>query len=109
MSTQTTLDLRERVDTVLEAVDGATDTDWKAEALDAVRRTCEDMAEFISDEIWSHTGLASTREDRALGPIMRTAARMGWCVKTCYTRPSKRSNLSGKPVWKSRLYRGGVL
>jgi hypothetical protein len=54
--------------------------------------------------VWE-TGLDCTREDRALGPIMQKAARLGWCIKTDRVRPSRRSRMSGKPVWKSLLYK----
>ena len=90
-------------DDALERVERNAMEAWKREALAAVERTCRELPEFFADDIWDR-GLDSTREDRALGPIMRTAARNGWCVKTDRVRPSKRSHLSGKPVWKSLIY-----
>src|SRR5262245_26419295 len=81
---------------------------WKGEALEAVRRTCLALGEFISDDVWRTGGLASTREDRALGPVLLAAKRLGWCEKTNRLRPSLRSHLSGKPVWRS-LCRAEVL
>jgi hypothetical protein len=95
----------EQRDRILEAVDQATDEQWREAALAAVQRTCEQQAEFISDDVWRN-GLDSTREDRALGPIMLRAARAGWCKKTDRVRPSVRSHGSGKPVWKSKLFGG---
>lgn len=91
-------------DEALERVEKHADARWKQDALAAVEATCRALPEFISDDIWEMGGLVSTREDRALGPIMRTAARNGWCVKTDRVRPSKRSHLSGKPVWKSLIH-----
>lgn len=93
-------------DAALAQVDAGADPRWKALALDAVRRTCEQRAEFISDDVWEVGNLPSTREDRALGPVLRQAARQGMCVKTDRVRPSVRSHLSGKPVWRSLLVRG---
>ena len=51
-------------------------------------------------------GLDSTREDRALGPVMQRAARNGWGVRTMAGRPSARSHGSPKPVWRSPLCPG---
>lgn len=53
--------------------------------------------------MWTVGGLTGTREDRALGPVFQRAARKGWIVKTDRVRPSVRSHLSGKPVWRSLL------
>lgn len=94
-------------DRALDQVDEAADARWKEHALECVRRTCEQLPDFISDDIWTTGGLDSTREDRALGPIMLQAARLGWAVKTDRVRPSARSHGSGKPVWRSRLYEPG--
>lgn len=89
----------------LEQVEEAADDDWKEEALAAVERTCMALPEFISDDVWTTGGLESTREDRALGPILLQARRLGWCEKTDRLRPSRRSHLSGKPVWRSLVRR----
>lgn len=91
----------------LRQVDENADPDWKDLALDAVRRTCEQRSDFISDDVWEVGELPQTREDRALGPVMLRASRLGWCVKTDRVRPSKRSHLSGKPVWRSLLHASG--
>jgi hypothetical protein len=90
-------------DEALRQVDEHADARWKADALAAVEGLCRARKDWISDDVWE-TGLESTREDRALGPILRTAARNGWCRKTDRVRPSKRSHLSGKPVWESLIY-----
>lgn len=91
-------------DVQLARVDEHADQDWKQQALNAVHRVCELRPDFHVDDIWSLTDLPSTREDRALGPVMLTAARRGWCVKTDRVRPSARSHGSGKPVWRSLIY-----
>ena len=87
----------------IKQVEENADEAWKEEALAAVRATCEALPEFISDDVWER-GLDSTREDRALGPVLMKAKKEGWCVKTDRLRPSVRSHLSGKPVWRSLLY-----
>lgn len=94
---------RNERDVAIERVDAAADEQWREDALAAVWRTACMRDEFISDDVWAVGILERTREDRALGPVMRRAARMGWCVKTDRVRPSVRSHLSGKPVWRSLL------
>ncbi len=92
-------------DQALRQVDDAADPDWKDVAYAALERTARLLPEFISDDVWATGGLTSTREDRALGPVFRRAARDGLCVKTDRTRPSVRSHLTGKPVWRSLIYK----
>jgi hypothetical protein len=87
----------------LAAVDDHAEPEWKDEALEAVYRTAVRLPEFISDDVWD-SGLPRTREDRALGPVFMRAARLGWMRKTDRVRPSVRSHLSGKPVWRSLIY-----
>lgn len=90
------------VEQVLVNVEKNADEIWKAAALEAVRQTCLNHHAFISDDIWA-TGLPSTREDRALGPVLMKAAKLGWCRKTTEMRPSKRSHGAGKAIWISNL------
>ena len=92
----------------IQRVEEHADPDWKTDAYEAIRRTCERMPEFISDDVWTVGGLTGTREDRALGPVFLRAKRDGLCVKTDRVRPSVRSHAAGKPIWVSRIYRGGA-
>lgn len=94
----------QRNDAVRQA-DAHAEEEWKTEALEAIRRTCLRLPTFISDDIWNIGELASTREDRALGPQLTRAKKLGYCVKTGEHRPSVRSHLSAKPVWRSLIYR----
>jgi hypothetical protein len=96
---------RQSRDDALDRVEAGSDPAWQAQAFAAVRKTAEVMQEFISDDVWQ-TGLAAPREARALGPIFLHAVRSGWIVKTGRVRPSVRSHLSGKPVWRSLIYLG---
>lgn len=97
--------VRATAEQAIQQVEENADPDWKTLALEAVRVTCEQRAEFHVDDVWDVGQLPHTREDRALGPVMRQAARLGYCAKTDRVRPSVRSHLSGKPVWRSLLYR----
>ena len=91
-----------RADDGIQRADEHASPDWKEQALAAVRQVCAAQREFLCDDIWS-TGLEETRENRALGAVMRKAAKLGWCVRTDRTRPSVRSHGSPKPVWRSLL------
>ena len=87
----------------LDLVEANTDDDWKEEALQAIHQVCRQKPDFICDDIWA-TGLRSTHNDKALGPVLMAAKKLGYCVKSDRVRPSLRSHLSGKPVWVSRLF-----
>jgi hypothetical protein len=93
-------------DEALRRVDEHADPEWKDVAYDAVVLTARNFREFISDDVWKVSDLPSTREDRALGPVFLKASRAGLIAKTDRVRPSVRSHLSGKPVWRSLIYEG---
>ena len=57
------------------------------------------------DDLWD-AGLEPPTSPRALGARMQAAARRGVMVKTADYRPSVRSNLSPKPVWRSLIFPG---
>jgi hypothetical protein len=82
------------------------DPAWLEAATVAIRKVCETLPGFISDEIWSVGGLEHSPHDRALGAQIVKAAKTGWCRKTDRMRPSVHSNGSGKPVWVSLLWKG---
>lgn len=91
-------------DVAIERVAEASEPDWQGKAFVAIRQTAEAFPEFISDDVWSHTGLEQPREGRALGPVFLHAVKAGWIRKTDRVRPSVRSHLSGKPVWVSLIF-----
>lgn len=95
---------REETRRAITQVEENADDGWKDQALAAVEKVCRSRYDFISDDIWELGELDSTREDRALGPVLIKAKKLNLCVKTDRVRPSKRSHLSGKPVWRSLLY-----
>ncbi len=75
------------------------------EAVAAVRCVARRNAEFTSDDVWEWLGGCDTHEARAMGPVMRRAAKMGYCKKTTNTIPSKDPTCHGrdKRVWRSLL------
>lgn len=95
-------------DRALQQVDRNADEQWKDRALAAVRTVCEQRAEWHSDDVWALTDLDEPREARALGPVVLRAIRLGYCEKTDRVRPSVRSHGSGKPVYRSLIYRGAA-
>lgn len=90
-------------DAALVQVDEHADDQWKADAWNFLVDYLESHQTMFVDDLWE-AGLPSTREDRALGPLFVKAARMGLMVKTAEYRPSVRSHLTGKPVWRSLIY-----
>lgn len=96
--------IEETLECIRQVEEHATD-DWKQQALNAVEATCRRLETFISDDVWE-SGLKATSEDRALGPMLIVARKAGWCQKTDRVRSSKRSHMSGKPVWRSLIYKG---
>ena len=102
--TQLTLDdARRQRDAALEQVQRNADPAWCDRALEVIRQVCEERADWHSDVLWEF-GLDEPAEARALGPVIQRAARLGWCSRTDRVRPSVRSHLSPKAVWKSNLY-----
>lgn len=92
----------------LVAVEANADDDWSARALDTLERWLRTHETFFVDTFWDESGLELPKEARALGPVILKASRAGWMVKTDSYRPSIRSNLTVKPVWRSTLYRPAI-
>lgn len=90
----------------IRAVEAAGDPEWASVALDAVYRTAERLPYFHVDAVWQDAAMTGTVDDRAMGGVMRKAARLGWISKTDRVRSSLRSHGSGKPVWRSLVYSG---
>lgn len=82
-----------------EHADGA----WLVAAQAVVRHLAETRREFTTDDVWR--SLASTREPRALGAVMRWAAAAGLVENTHQTVPSTRPECHARPVavWRSLL------
>lgn len=95
----------------IERADESADPDWKARADDAIERVARMMPEFTSDDVWEHGGLGGTRENRALGPRMRSAAQRGIITATENFRPTRqvKSHSSPARVWRSLIYQGSLL
>lgn len=88
------------------------DESWQAAATVAVRDLALDRDSFTTDDFhalmaWRHPGLV-THDGRALGAVMRHAAKEGWCSASDQTTPSMRTVSHRRPVrvWVSQIWRG---
>jgi hypothetical protein len=89
----------------VERVERNADERWKFAALTAVIYLSHRRAEFTTDDVaefLSHTDV-TTHEPRAMGAVMRRAARQGFIVATDRYRPSTRPQAHQNPkrVWRS--------
>lgn len=89
-------------DGALGAVEANADPDWLAEAWELLVAYLKAHDTLFVDDFWAETGLREPREARALGVVFLKAARKGYMEKVGF-RPSVRSNMTEKPIWKSNL------
>ncbi|MFJ7590154.1 hypothetical protein ACIQZO_22760 [Streptomyces sp. NPDC097617] len=81
-------------------VDANADGEWKAYALGFIAELSGRMAQFTTDDLWD-AGLIKPREPRALGPVMRRAAKRGLIATTGEFRASRYRNCAPLPVWST--------
>jgi hypothetical protein len=87
-------------DAAIAQVDANADDEWKRYALGFIAEMSADMDEFTTDDLWD-AGLIKPREPRALGPVMRRAAKRGLIATTGEFRKSRYRNCAPLPVWAS--------
>jgi len=86
---------------------------WRTYAIAFLKRYLQTHATMFVDDLW-RAGLAEPKSPRALGAVIQHASRFGWCVQVktadgCIAaRPSVRSNMQLKPVWRSQLFSGAT-
>ena len=92
-------------DEALARVKEHADKEWKAEAMRAVVRVARERGRFTTDDVWAVLGESGTHEPRAMGAIMRQAARNGWVRATDEYVRSSRVACHARPlrVWESGL------
>lgn len=92
----------------LEQVKANANRLWMEAAKRIVYDLCGSRKEFTTDEIWQELDktMHKTHEGRALGAIMREAARNGWCRKSGRWTKTKRENCHGSdiPIWESDIF-----
>ena len=82
---------------------------WKEYAISFLLGYLEKNQVLFVDDLWD-AGLREPKSPRALGAVIQEAARKGWIeeIKTpdgVAARPSRRSNMQLKRVWKSLAYK----
>ena len=84
--------------------------EWKQYALLFLRDYLRQNETLFVDDLWD-AGLREPKSPRALGAVIQNAVRNEW-IEEIWTRdgvaarPSKRSNMQLKRVWRSQLCRG---
>lgn len=95
-----------RLDEALERVERGADTAWLEQARLAVMSVANDYHEFTTDDVWDRLiawQVPLRNDGRALGAVMRWAAKQGICSSTDTYRKSRRPECHLRPVmvWSS--------
>ena len=82
--------------------------EWHEYALEFVRQYLRRNRTLHVDQLW-RAGLQEPTSPRALGAVMQEAAKRNWITAIrahggTVARPSTRSNMQLKPLWKSELF-----
>ncbi len=96
-------------DEAVARVEEHADPEWKVRALDAINTCALSFPHFTTDAVWALLdGGPETHERRALGAVMRDAARRGWIESTERTEQAARVVAHQRPqrVWHSLIYGG---
>jgi hypothetical protein len=86
-----------RRDAAISRVRGATPSDWRNLAMQAVKRLAEVGEPFTTDEVW-HLLPFAPPEPRALGAVMKDCAARNLIHVTGHWRPSRRPEAHARPV-----------
>lgn len=90
----------------IERVDRNANPDWKTHARAAIQFLARTRQEFTTDDVWEfmhQRGHDAPHEPRALGALMREAAKQRLIEATDRVRPSERPqcHMNPKRVWRS--------
>lgn len=101
-------EVAERVkERAIDRVERAADEDWLSLVSGLVRHLALTRETLTTDDVWAGIGdrVAEPSEPRAMGAVMRTAARSGWVEATDRTVKSSRVKCHRRPirVWRSLL------
>lgn len=93
----------------LDQVEEHADSVWKDAAWQAVTHVASTTPEFTTDRVWfelERQGIDPPREPRALGAIMRNAAKTGMIARTDRVHTSVRPANHRRPiaVWESLIF-----
>ena len=92
----------------MAAAEAGASQEWKDYAMGTILALARKNREFTADEVWAglaHLGIDGPQEPRAMGPMMRNAAKLGMITKTGYSRVSQQGTNHARPVaiWKSLI------
>jgi hypothetical protein len=93
-------------DDAIAQVEANADRNWMVAAQAAVAVLAMTHDEFTTDDMWAALReVDGTHEPRAMGAVMRAAARRGLIVKTDRVVNSRRAECHARPVaiWRSLL------
>jgi hypothetical protein len=93
----------EEARTAVAQVESHADPEWLQYAYTFTSQYLATHEFMFVDDLWD-AGLTPTREDRALGAVFQRLARRGIMTKSGTYRPSKRSHMTEKPVWRSLIW-----
>lgn len=88
------------------------DAYWSATMLRLVEQVCRAHNEFTADAVFALYDAMPvkprTHDTRAFGPVMKRAAKAGFCIETGRVVKSTRASNHRRPVavWKSLIARG---
>lgn len=84
----------------IEAAADNADADWMAAALRMVKLLCAIKTSFSTDEVWDamEDSPERTHDPRAMGAVMRQAAKLGWVRSTGQYVKSNRPECHRRPV-----------
>lgn len=93
-------------DKALTAVEYNTDPEWQTPAEQAIAWLARSRETFTTDDVWQHLyqhGHTFPHEPRAMGALMRNAARAGLITASDRVIPSQRPECHRRPVrvWRS--------
>lgn len=90
-------------DDALRRVDAHGDPNWKIAAYDFLHAYLIAHDTMFVDDLWAAGLPPAPGDDRVLGSIFQKAARAGWMEKSGTYRPSVRSHMTEKAVWRSLI------
>lgn len=101
------MDAKDKRDQGIEQSSETAGIEWKEYAIAFLRYYCQTHMEVFVDNLW-RDGLKKPNSPRALGAVMQHAVKEGWLVEQkvngcVLARPSVRSNMQLKRVWRSTL------
>ena len=101
------LDILSIKEEAINRVELNADPQWFDAAMRAVKRLALGRDTFTTDDVWEELQYVSntTHEPRAMGAVMRNAAKTGIITATSGYRTSQRSECHGRPVrvWSSTI------